>query len=125
MNFGLNKVSIRPTGDAFKESGRKILKTVKSTIIDQLFETSKNLRHFDDLDPSILVVAAYLYLAHPSGPLWNTKFPEKAKLEFYDLNTPLVLSAIDAILSINGVSGKELVPKIKADIFSYYWMFFE
>lgn len=117
------RVISRPIEDVFVDIAFKIFPDNPQEDRDRWYVISRTLRHFEDLDPAILTVAAYLRLRFPLG-LNASGFPVEGKLMPFDLSDNIVTGAIHSIIRLNEKPVGKLVPRIKADILAYYNMFF-
>jgi hypothetical protein len=111
------KTQTRPVVDLLREAISKVFENLADQgEINQILNYARSLRHADDLDPNILVIATRLILQAPQeDPRLR---PEV--LARYDVN-----QWAEIVIRMNK---KEATPdrlnKVKLDIVSYYQMFF-
>jgi len=122
------KASTRLVADVFSEVAYKIFPLKSQTEINDMFEQANTLRHVDDFDQKILVVAVDLFLKYPNG-LNLTKENDPKKLEPEHLQSEMITSTISAIINLSRATEQKVITKIdenkvRTDILTYYTMFF-
>jgi len=114
------KSDARLPEDAFRDA---LAKLFSSDDVEkaELAEIVKNVRNLEYLDPRVLAVAAKFYRRYPAG------------LNVSGINNPRALSQTETlgaemdiyakeVLQLHSVQGIDDLPRIKADIISYYFM---
>ncbi len=107
--------------DRFREALGKLFPSVETGIAEQMITIAQNARHVEDLDPKVLVVAAYLRVRFPLGlnfePVHQDRFMSAAVLA-----DPLVGNLVEAIINLSESKSKDMATELKADIVTYYYI---
>jgi hypothetical protein len=113
------RANIRLPDDTFLDALNKMYPQMPQQLIQPMRQAIQRLRHLDQLDPTILVIAAYYYVRYPNGLNGNAQ-PQQGSLgraetfnnkEFDD----------NAKLAVGDKKSPESFAKIKADILTYYY----
>ena len=114
------KIAKKFTVDEFENDAGKLIPTLPVDSLNRMKAAIQRIKHFEDLDQKILVIASYLYISLPGGIQYedrgNTLTPEK-------LNSEFINQLIHNYLILNEI-GEDISIKVKADILAYYSMFF-
>lgn len=116
------KSPVKLTENAVKESLTKILSFTNSEIDGKILERINRLRHPEDMDSDVLVVAAYLKITYPNGTTDSRSQGTEGYLTPIVLNSEFVNNLCHDILGATPASPEKLL-KLKADILSYYELF--
>lgn len=112
------RVNVRLPDDTFMDALTKLYPTMPQQLIQPMRQAIQRLRHLDQLDPTILVIASYYYVRYPNGfNLYPN--PQQGNLG----TTETITREFDenAALALGDKKSPESMAKIKADILSYYY----
>lgn len=112
------RVNIRLPDDTFLDSLNKMYPLMPQQLIPPMRQAIQRLRHLDQLDPAILVIAAYYYVRYPNG--FNT-YPQPQQGQLGRTETVHKIFDDDAALALGDKKTPESLAKIKADILTYYY----
>lgn len=114
------RATARLPDDTFLDALTKMYPAMPQQVTQRMRQAIQRLRHLDQLDPAILVVASYYYVRYPNG--FNIyPQPQQGQLgraetvnnDEFDNN---------ARLALGDKKDAQTLAKVKADILSYYYM---
>lgn len=107
--------------DRFRDALGKLFPAIETNLAEQMITIAQNARHVEDLDPKVLVVAAYLKVRFPLGlnfePVHQDRFLSAAVMA-----DPMVGNLVDAIIDLSETKSREMSNDLKADIVTYYFI---
>lgn len=118
---GEGKASGRLPEDAFRDALRRLFPEMGDDEKTSLSNAVRNVRHPESLDPRVLAVAARFYRAYPAGFNITVVANPRALSQAETMSPDMDLYA-KLVLQAQGVQGIDDLPRIKADILTYYYM---
>jgi hypothetical protein len=121
------KINTRPINDVLREAITKIfVDGMDEALIERLINRCKTVRHYNDLDPSILVLSAFLKEYYPEGldPAGTKFVGNSSGLTYYILSQDWLKQYIESILNLRSKAvDADSINEVKTDIIAYYSMF--
>lgn len=125
------KTVTRLTEDVFADAARKLFADgIDSPQLELMLKDINSLRHVEDFDPNVLLVAAYFHLRYPLGLNLTTE-RQPGTLGAFEVQDPyfenlaqdiITLSVDKKTISANDARSPTILAQVKADIISYYFM---
>jgi hypothetical protein len=125
------KIVIRLMNDTFRDAATKLfIGTLDPQSLDLMLTDISMIRHPEDYDPNILMVAAYFKLRYPRGlntsniASADTLGPDQTRDLLFNnfVNTIYDISVDKKTISANNTKKVDIIAAIKADIITYYYM---
>lgn len=113
------RANVRLPDDTFLDALNKMYPLMPQQLIQPMRQAIQRLRHLDQLDPAILVIAAYYYVRYPNG--FNL-YPQPQQGQLGTAETVNNKEFDDnAKLALGEKKAPESLAKVKADILTYYY----
>lgn len=120
------KAPQRPIIDVLREAIVKIfVDGIDENTIQKILVKCEHIRHHNDFDPSILVIAAFLKITYPEGldPAATRYVGNSLGLSYYVLQQGWLRQYIESILKLRSKEvSDESINEVKSDIIRYYSM---
>lgn len=116
-----SKGTTRFTDDTFRDAVTKILSTVDDQSVERMMGLIHQLRHPDDMDPNILVVAALMKVRYPGG-LHFTSAHQEGTLSAAVMHSNDMSNLVKEIIELSDSKTPNIADAIKADIITYYYL---
>lgn len=120
------KAPPRPIVDVLREAIVKIfVDGIDENTVQKILVKCEHIRHYNDFDPSILVIAAFLKITYPEGldPAATRFIGNSLGLSYYVLQQAWLRQYIESILKLRSKEvSDESINEVKSDIIRYYSM---
>lgn len=120
------KANQRPINDVLKEAILKIfVDGIDDSVVEKILIKCQHIRHHNDFDPSILVIAAFLKIYYPEGldPAASKYVGNSFGLSYNILVQDWLKRYIESILKLRSKDvTDESINEVKSDIIRYYSM---
>lgn len=114
------KSAVRPAESTFRDAlGQFPEIEGQQGVVDRMIPYLQNLRHPEDMDPHVLVIAAYLKVRFPLGFSF-TPMPQAEFLSATIMNDPFLNSLVKVIIGISETKSPTAFDDLKVDIVTYY-----